>query len=452
MLSIILNISDRHWDTLIAIAIPASISLMALGIANGDIAYHLMPVLYGLDALCLLDLVIQLGRNRRFASIKTANGWAARANSSPSNHLLIFILIATLPWELIIATDSLVAGALPALWMGRFIRILQLHQVLTRIEHSHYLQPWLYRTVRLVLYVLLTIHCLSCGWLLFGFTQENSWLNQRDWGSLSFDSLYIRSVYWAITTMTTVGYGDITPGTDAEYVFSALVMLAGASFYAYIIGNVASLLNQLNASEAKYLQRSQFVCKYLFRQGVPDRIIERVQDYFGKRWQRFRDYNEDEILSELPANLALEVKHYLAKNIIRDVPLFKHASPVIKQRLLSALEFEFVPSESWVAHCGEMNQKIVFILSGTLEIYPDGDDTPIEQLGASEYFGNYSLALSEPRTASVKCKTYCELLYLHQQDYEQIKQSYPEFQEVIKKAMAENSQKMSELVLQGIIL
>ena len=56
------------------------------------------------------------------------------------------------------------------------------------------------------------------------------YLIERDAGS-GFDSIP-RSIYWAIVTMTTVGYGNIAPVTLAGQSLAALVMLFG---YAIII-------------------------------------------------------------------------------------------------------------------------------------------------------------------------------------------------------------------------
>jgi voltage-gated potassium channel len=57
----------------------------------------------------------------------------------------------------------------------------------------------------------------------------------------SFDSIP-RSIYWAIVTLTTVGYGDITPVTTVGQFLSAIVMLLGYSIIAVPTGIVSSEL------------------------------------------------------------------------------------------------------------------------------------------------------------------------------------------------------------------
>ena len=55
--------------------------------------------------------------------------------------------------------------------------------------------------------------------------------------------------HWTITTLTTVGYGDISPQNNVERLYSNFVMIAGIFIYSYIIGAVAGLISNLDAEQ-----------------------------------------------------------------------------------------------------------------------------------------------------------------------------------------------------------
>ena len=52
-----------------------------------------------------------------------------------------------------------------------------------------------------------------------------------------------KSIYWAIVTLTTVGYGDITPLTAKGQIISAFIMLLGYSIIAVPTGIITTELN-----------------------------------------------------------------------------------------------------------------------------------------------------------------------------------------------------------------
>eukprot|EP00961_Rhodomonas_salina_P280250 3786058-Rhodomonas_salina.3 len=62
---------------------------------------------------------------------------------------------------------------------------------------------------------------------------------------------YVVSLYWTVTTMTTVGWGDITPQSVPEVAFTLLVLLQGGATFSYMVGNMASLISRCEAAMSR---------------------------------------------------------------------------------------------------------------------------------------------------------------------------------------------------------
>ena len=84
---------------------------------------------------------------------------------------------------------------------------------------------------------------LVCHWLacVLKMADDGCLSGYRD-VSLSVPREYLAAVYWATTTLTTVGYGDITPQSDLERFFTIVAMVVGGGFYGYIIGSITSMV------------------------------------------------------------------------------------------------------------------------------------------------------------------------------------------------------------------
>ena len=117
------------------------------------------------------------------------------------------------------------------------------------------------RLVFFFLFFLIFIHIVSCVWVLVAQLQdqenfEGTWMD-GDAGGVKFHNMssslqYLTSSYYTVTTITTVGYGDIAGVTTVEKVFCIFIMLIGVIAFSFFSGSLASIIQNYDISNAKF--------------------------------------------------------------------------------------------------------------------------------------------------------------------------------------------------------
>ena len=82
-------------------------------------------------------------------------------------------------------------------------------------------------------------------WLAFHYRiKENTWIGSldSDFKERSVWFAYTYAVYWSVTTMATVGYGDLHAVNTGEKLFSIFFMLGSMGLSCYVIGNMTNLV------------------------------------------------------------------------------------------------------------------------------------------------------------------------------------------------------------------
>ena len=113
-------------------------------------------------------------------------------------------------------------------------------------------------------------------------------------------------------------------------VMRLFVILLGASIWAFFIGNIASLLSNLDSTKSLFWGRVESVMQFLRSRQVPQDVREDVQDCYEYIWGRYRGTSGQSLLADLPAPLRIEVMTHLAGEVLERLPLFRHSSPVFR--------------------------------------------------------------------------------------------------------------------------
>lgn len=348
-------------------------------------------------------------------------------------------LMASLPTDLL--TYILFPNApffiLALLRTPRLLRFTQCFKIIRKWENNVNFNSILIRMLELLLIIFLIDHWIACLWFLIGRLTSlsgESWLSNDNLLLESPTTQYLYSLYWSITTLTTVGYGDITPTNNVEVIFTFMVMFLGVSLYAFVIGNVSAVISNLDANRNRFRDKLGQMQAYMRERKIPPFLQREVLSYYQYMWEYKRDISLDyHLIDELPRSIRTQIYLYLYRELLEKVPLFQDAEPCFIEDLVVKLKPRILPPDDYIIREEQIGHEMYFIKQGKVQAFSEKTGKVYRFLGAGSFFGEIALLYSTRRTASVMTLTYCELFVLYKEDFEEVLNNYPKFHERVKK-------------------
>lgn len=257
-------------------------------------------------------------------------------------------------------------------------------------------------------------HWLACGWLALS---PDAYPGDRL-------TKYISSLYWVIETLTSVGYGETVTNRNVQKIYSIIVMLAGVGVYGYFIGTVAGILAKRDPAKAQYFSNLDQLNAFVQYREIPPSLQKRIRDYFSYIWKKRLGFDETTFLSSLPQGLASEVSLHLKCEILDKIPLFKGVDNSFIEEVALNLKMDvFTPGE-FIFKKGQKGSTMYFVIKGKLEVL-SANGSYINMLSDGDFFGEIALLTDQPRMASVRAITYCDLYILEKNVFDTLLQKYP---------------------------
>jgi CRP-like cAMP-binding protein len=135
------------------------------------------------------------------------------------------------------------------------------------------------------------------------------------------------------------------------------------------------------------------------------------------------------------------------RSVLEKVPLFQKADPVFLNNLAMMLRPEAYSAGDDIVRHGETSGEMYIICRGQVEVL-DAAGKQVRTMGEGDFFGEMGLLLSQPRTATVRATTACDLFALDKADFRRFLKDQPNFAEKVGEVARQRYRVVEELLPQ----
>ncbi|KAM9305681.1 voltage-gated inwardly rectifying potassium channel KCNH7 [Gastrophryne carolinensis] len=353
-------------------------------------------------------------------------------------------MVAAIPFDLLIfgSGSDETTTLIGLLKTARLLRLVRVARKLDR--YSEYGAAVL---MLLMCIFALIAHWLACIWYAIGNVERPYLIHKISWLDALGDQIkkpynysdpssgpsikdkYVTALYFTFSSLTSVGFGNVSPNTNSEKIFSICVMLIGSLMYASIFGNVSAIIQRLYSGTARYHMQMLRVKEFIRFHQIPNPLRQRLEEYFQHAWTYTNGIDMNMVLKGFPECLQADICLHLNQALLQNCKAFTGASKGCLRALAMRFKTTHAPPGDTLVHSGDVLTALYFLSRGSIEILKD--DIVVAILGKckNDIFGEMVHLYAKPgkSNADVRALTYCDLHKIQREDLLEVLDMYPEF-------------------------
>ena len=216
----------------------------------------------------------------------------------------------------------------------------------------------------------LFIHLFICLHIYFSFQSYPNWINHTNIINKSFIEKYIASLYFMITTMTTVGYGDIVCISFIERIYHIILLVIGTLLYTFLVSKIGNYLRDQSYEEIK-LNKDLNILENI-RITYPTmtfKLYSKIKNHLLSIFKKRKKTGISLLINGVPDAIKNDLLFKIYKKVINEFRIFKD---VKNSNFILQVLTNFIPiiskKEEIIIFQGEIIQNIVFVKDGRLSL------------------------------------------------------------------------------------
>ncbi len=306
-------------------------------------------------------------------------------------HWFLIDLVSVLPFNMV--------KMVRLVRLAKLLRIFRANRVLKRLETRISISRGLLTLVKYMISMLLLAHWLACLFRLTADLEDSdrfdddghydNWLEGYFVNNLGqYDQIsqvgwadqYNAALYWAVMTVTTIGYGDVVPKTTAERWVSIFGMMVGGAAYAYIVGSVCGLVASMGELKALLNRKIDDLNVFMEEQGMPSSRRVALREYFLYTSKMEKNHISRRLMDEMSPQMRMELYCMINEKWVDKLPFLKCASELERHRfvgsLCMSLEPKIFPPGEKICHPGEIARCLYIVEAGVVVMVKSYFDLP----------------------------------------------------------------------------
>mgnify|MGYP002624151174 CR=1 FL=1 len=237
------------------------------------------------------------------------------------------------------------------------------------LSKNYYLEKF----AEFIIYIIICIlfaHLFICFHLFFAYQSYPNWMSNTNLINTSFRTKYIASFYFLMTTMTTVGYGDIVCISSIERIFHIILLAIGTLLYTFIVSTIGNYLREQSHEQIK-LNKDMTILENIriTHPKMPFKLYSKIQNHLLNISNKRKKTGISLLLNGIPDTIKNDLLFKIYSKVINDFSIFKNVnnSRFILQVLTSFIPITLKKEEILLSE-GEAVDNIMFVKDGRLSM------------------------------------------------------------------------------------
>ena len=262
--------------------------------------------------------------------------------------------------------------------------------IINNLNQIAFFETWSFLLSNIFM-TILVLHLTACVHIFISCTAFPNWIVYKNLQTSPFITIYLTSIYFLITTVTSVGYGDITGNSINEFIFQIFLLIIGIIAYSWLISAISNYVKENNQQNELFNQKIAILNEIKLEQPqLTKELYDKIYlhlEYINLKQKK----DKSSLIESLPHSVRKPLLYEMYKPLIENFNFFKNfKNSEFVNRVISKLKPVLAVKNDLLVEQGEIIEDTIFVKQGrlSLEVKIDSDhpEKSVEKLLNEEYF------------------------------------------------------------------